>query len=539
MKKKTILVLFLAFALMTVSSPAFADSREDQDPMNPKYQTRQSNRFYGEKKGLEATSGFKTKSPFTSSTYTHNSRFSSYSISHGVDVSYWQHTINWKKVKNDGISYAFLRAGYRTTASGSLESDSTYAGNIKNAKANGVKVGIYVFSQALTEKEATAEANFLIKKAKGYKMDLPLIMDYEYGGSRFRSGKISKKQATKNVNAFVKTVKAAGYTPMLYASTSFLNSQLNMSDINCKVWVAQYNWRNTYDGKYEYWQYSSSGKVSGISGKTDVNFRYYKPAAKTTVSTARLEWKKAEDAEGYIVYRYNPDTKEYEQIKDITDSETTSFTDRNLEPATVYRYTVKSYRTVVTSGGSSETVFTTVLDETVRVTLPEKTASLKVSSKTKTSITLKWTKSKNATGYEIYRYKPSTGKYKLIKRTASVSYKNTKLTKGLDYAYYVKPYKKHDGKYHYGAASSKITVKTKGTYLKKLKKKGKVRSSTLNVRKYAGTRYAKITSIKKKKKVKVTGYSKDLYRRKWYRVKFKKGRKTYRGYVYGGYVKLY
>ena len=513
------------------------------DPMNPaSRKQRQAELEDSGKKQLASAGDFKTKSPYTGTKYTHKARYSSYKIAHGVDVSYWNSKINWTKVKNDGISYAFLRSAYHSySKSGGLYPDSTFERNYTEARKAGVKVGVYIFSQALTKKEAVAEANYVIKQLKGRKVDLPVIMDYEYAPGRFKSGKISKKTATANVNAFADTVKKAGYNPMLYGSTSFLHNQLNMSQITCKVWVAQYNWRNTYSGSYEYWQYSSSGKVSGISGSTDVNFRYYKPAAATTPTTARITWTKKADAEKYIISRYNEKTKEYEEIKTVTGPDTTSFTDKNLSPATVYYYRVESVKTgtVVNSDGSETQAEERkiITNKKAMVTLPEKATGLKAAKRSKTKIKLSWTRKRNATGYEVYRYSAKSRSYKLIKRTASTSYTDTSLTKGLAYRYKVRAYRKYSGKYYRGAFSKYLHTRTKGTYLKKMKAKGKVKISGLNARKGAGTEFSSVAKLRKKQKVTITGYSKDLYRNKWYRVKFKKGGKTRKAYVYASYVK--
>lgn len=542
MRKQTILTLGLAALIMLFSSGIQAGSaNEALDPMNPSRRTRENYSVMEKGKSLESTSTFKTKSPYTGTSYTHKGKFSGYTIQHGVDVSYWQHSVNWTKVKNDGISFAFLRCGYRTySSSGGLYSDSTFKTNIANARKAGIKVGVYIFSQALNEKEARDEANFILKAIKGYSVDLPLIMDYEYASGRFKSGTISRKQATKNVNAFCKVIKDAGYTPMLYGSTSFLNSQLNMSDITCKVWVAQYNYRNTYEGNYEYWQYSSSGKVKGISGNCDVNFRYYSSPKNTETSTY-LSWKQDDEAEGYVISRYNEKTGKYEEIKRISSNGTTAFKDSNLSPATVYLYRVESVRkiSVTNSDGvtEEEEVRNILIDKKALVTLPEKTGSLKAAKRTKSKIKLSWGKVKNATGYEVYRYSAKAGKYKLIKRTANTTHVDSSLTKGLAYKYRVRAYKKYSGKYYCGKYSSSLLTHTKGTYLKKARGTKKVKTSTLNVRKGPGTEYKKTAKLKKGKKVKITGYSKDLYRRKWFKIKFKSGSKTRKGYVYASYVK--
>ena len=195
----------------------------------------------------------------------------------GIDVSYYQgKDIDWAKVKSGGISFAFLRCGYSGTSNGKRCADSTFKNNMQRATAAGVDVGAYYFSQARTVKEAQAEAAFAVKQVKesGCKLNLPLVIDTEnYPGGRASSSKLNRSKRTAAVKAFCDYVKSKGYTPMIYASTSWLNNNLDMKKLSgYQVWVAQYNDTVTYKGSYRCWQYTSSGKVPGISGRVDLNY---------------------------------------------------------------------------------------------------------------------------------------------------------------------------------------------------------------------------------------------------------------------------
>lgn len=195
----------------------------------------------------------------------------------GIDVSYYQgKNIDWAKVKSGGISFAFLRCGYSGTANGKRCPDSTFNGNMQRATAAGLDVGAYYFSQARTVKEAKAEAAFAINQveASGCKLTLPLVIDTEnYPGGRASSSKLSRSKRTAAVKAFCDYVKSKGYTPMIYASTSWLNNNLDMKKLSgYPIWVAQYNDTVTYKGSYRCWQYTSSGKVPGIKGRVDLNY---------------------------------------------------------------------------------------------------------------------------------------------------------------------------------------------------------------------------------------------------------------------------
>lgn len=195
----------------------------------------------------------------------------------GIDVSYYQgKDIDWAKVKSSGISFAFLRCGYSGTSNGKRCADSTFKDNMRKATEAGVDVGAYYFSQARTVKEARAEAAFAIKQveASGCKITLPLVIDTEnYPGGRASSSKLSRSKRTAAVKTFCDYVKSKGYTPMIYASTSWLNNNLDMKKLSgYQVWVAQYNDTVTYKGSYRCWQYTSSGKVPGIKGRVDLNY---------------------------------------------------------------------------------------------------------------------------------------------------------------------------------------------------------------------------------------------------------------------------
>ena len=191
----------------------------------------------------------------------------------GIDVSKWNGSIDWKAVKNSGISYVIIRCGYRGSSAGSLIVDPKFASNIKGASAAGLKVGVYFFTQAIDEVEAVEEASFVLDQIKGYKISYPVFLDVE--GSNGRGDKISKETRTAVIKTFCETIKRAGYTPGVYANKTWLNEKMNASQLSAyKIWLAQYASAPTYTGRYDLWQYSSKGKVSGISGDVDLDWSY-------------------------------------------------------------------------------------------------------------------------------------------------------------------------------------------------------------------------------------------------------------------------
>ena len=195
-----------------------------------------------------------------------------YPLSLGIDVSAWQRNINWAAVKDSGITFAFIKAGGRGTTEGNIYSDAYFETNMTGAVNCGIPVGAYFYTAAVNTNEAIEEATFLINKVKNYGVALPLVIDTEGDG---RHAQISTQARTDVVKAFCQTIANAGYTPMIYASTYWLNNRLFMNQLSgFKVWVAQYYDHVTYNGAYQCWQYSSKGSVQGINGNVDMD-RWY------------------------------------------------------------------------------------------------------------------------------------------------------------------------------------------------------------------------------------------------------------------------
>ena len=192
----------------------------------------------------------------------------------GIDVSKYQGNIDWGAVAASGINFAIIRVGYRGSSSGALVQDPYFKKNISGATKAGIKVGLYFFTQAVNEAEAVEEASMAMSLASGYKVTYPIFIDTE-SASGGRANGLSKSARTAVVKAFCQTVRNGGYKAGVYASKSWYANQLNASALNgyC-IWVAQYNSSCTYSVKYDMWQYSSKGSVSGIKGNVDMNISY-------------------------------------------------------------------------------------------------------------------------------------------------------------------------------------------------------------------------------------------------------------------------
>ena len=193
----------------------------------------------------------------------------------GIDVSKWNGNIDWNAVKNSGVSYVVIRCGYRGSSTGALIEDPKFKSNIKGAKAAGLRVGVYFFSQAVNEVEAVEEASMALSLVSGYGLDYPIFLDVEASGGR--GDGISKETRTAVCKAFCATIQNSGYSAGVYANKTWFTEKINTSSLTAyKIWLAQYASTPTYTAtKYDMWQYSSKGKVSGISGNVDLNMSYF------------------------------------------------------------------------------------------------------------------------------------------------------------------------------------------------------------------------------------------------------------------------
>ena len=201
----------------------------------------------------------------------------------GCDVSRWQGNIDWNKARNAGIKYAFIRVAYRGRTSGTIEMDPYYKQNMQNAIAAGIQVGAYFYSEAITTQEAVEEANTLISNVYMYNVTLPLVIDYEgfNDGERIGQANLSKSQHTSIVSAFCETVKKAGYTPMVYASSSYFENYMEGEYLSnaYRIWSAAYSNRPEHYNsvKYDFWQFTSSadGASYGMqSSGLDLDYWY-------------------------------------------------------------------------------------------------------------------------------------------------------------------------------------------------------------------------------------------------------------------------
>ena len=192
----------------------------------------------------------------------------------GIDVSSHNGDIDWKQVKEAGVEFVFIRAGYRGNSQGKLHKDSRFEANYKGAHENGIPVGIYFFSQATTEDEAWEEVELVDEYLKGKQIDLPVVFDMEESGEgdKGRVKPLNRDQKTRIAVTWLEGISQKGYKPMIYNSKSLLNHLFSIGYLqNYDFWVAQYNNKPTYDYRFSVWQYSNTGEIPGIPKAVDLD----------------------------------------------------------------------------------------------------------------------------------------------------------------------------------------------------------------------------------------------------------------------------
>jgi len=200
-----------------------------------------------------------------------------YTTAIGIDVSSHQGEIDWQKVAGSGVEFVMIRVGYRGYGSeGTLNLDPSFQQNITGAKAAGLKVGAYFFSQAVSTQEAAEEAMFVLESLGGQSLDYPLVYDWEtVSSSGARTKDLDNTVLTDCAITFCETVAMAGYTPMIYYNLPVGYTHYELDRLTAyDVWFAQYASAPTMYYNYRIWQYSDSGSIPGISGKVDMDLAF-------------------------------------------------------------------------------------------------------------------------------------------------------------------------------------------------------------------------------------------------------------------------
>ena len=202
-----------------------------------------------------------------------------YTSMFGIDVAAHQDVIDWNKVKEAGVEFAYIRLGYRGAIEGKLNIDGQFEYNYKNAKAAGIKVGIYWYSQPVSELEAMAEANFVIDVLANREIDLPIAYDFEetmFADEYSRIHGMSKNNCTAMALAFCNEMSRNNYKTILYCNQYWADECYDWSILDkYQVWYAQYDVDYPqFDKQMVMWQYSDSGQIPGISKDCDLDIMF-------------------------------------------------------------------------------------------------------------------------------------------------------------------------------------------------------------------------------------------------------------------------
>ena len=200
-------------------------------------------------------------------------QYHSSNVSIGIDVSKWQESIDWKKVKESGIEFAMIRLGTQIGPKEDSRLDAYFLENIKGAKEAGVKVGVYYYSYASSKKEARNQAKWVVEQLEDYELDLPVVFDWECY-SLFNSMGISLHELNEIANTFLNMVEKYGYQPMMYGSKNYLEKIWTGLNSDYETWLAHYTKETDYQGDYKIWQFTSNGSVPGISTAVDLDLLY-------------------------------------------------------------------------------------------------------------------------------------------------------------------------------------------------------------------------------------------------------------------------
>lgn len=195
----------------------------------------------------------------------------------GIDVSSHQGEIQWDEVKKAGVEFVILRAAYRGYGTeGILRTDSFFEDNYKAAKEAGLEIGVYIFSQAINEEEAKEEAMLMLQLLENKELDLPVVYDPELiWGKEARTNGVSGEQFTKNTITFFDIIETAGYQTMLYSNMYWEAFLFDMKELSkYDIWYADYEKIPQSPYKFQFLQYSESGRVPGIMGNVDLNLQF-------------------------------------------------------------------------------------------------------------------------------------------------------------------------------------------------------------------------------------------------------------------------
>lgn len=190
----------------------------------------------------------------------------------GLDISKWQEEVDFAKLKEQGVAFVMLKIGGQKKIDGEIVMDPKFIENIKEAFLYDIRVGVYFYSYAKTEKEAKRQARWVIQQLKGYDISLPIVFDWE-NWNTYTKFHISFHTLNQVATVFLEEVEKNGYGGMLYSSKYYLENIWYREEY-ANIWLAYYTKNNDYNGKYLLWQVCNDGKIDGIDGYVDIDILY-------------------------------------------------------------------------------------------------------------------------------------------------------------------------------------------------------------------------------------------------------------------------
>lgn len=189
----------------------------------------------------------------------------------GIDVSKYQQNINWQQVADAGIQFVMIRIGGRGYGqSGNLYADEMAESHYRGAKAAGLKIGAYFFSQAISPEEAKEEAAYALQLTANWDLEMPIVFDWEYVSETARTANTDAQTVTACAAAFCDVILGANRSAMIYVRPEL--EKLILEDLAAyDHWVAWYRNSMDYSNEFTMWQYTKTGSVPGISGNVDIN----------------------------------------------------------------------------------------------------------------------------------------------------------------------------------------------------------------------------------------------------------------------------
>ena len=186
----------------------------------------------------------------------------------GIDLSTFQKNVDYKKLKEQGIEFAIIRCGYGKERN---QKDAEFETHYRGLKSVGIKVGAYLYSYCTAVENAKLEGENCLYFISGKEFELPIFIDLEEN----RTKELGRVCVTQIAKTFCEIIENAGYKAGVYANLDWFRNYIDVSQLSdYSIWLAQWNDKYTADFRVDFWQYTNSGKIDGISGNVDLDYAY-------------------------------------------------------------------------------------------------------------------------------------------------------------------------------------------------------------------------------------------------------------------------